>query len=172
MNLINLLIAILFSSSIAFAGETVEVSKSQPVPFDGILFDQDAAKQTVEMFRNAESFASEAETLKGLVSTKDQQILELNNQIAAMQKTNALREEALIRADERQKLQDIMDNRFIEVLAQNQKVIDEAWKAADNAQKVLEKAQNRIESLEKRQFWSMILGPLGAAIGFAFGVMR
>jgi len=44
--------------------------------------------------------------------------------------------------------------------------LERAEKAIARSETALDKAQARIESLEKRQFWLQILGPIGVVIGF------
>ena len=76
-------------------------------------------------------------------------------------------------AEERFKLQEANYEAMNRVISRQNELLDKTGALMDRQTSALSKAQERIEGLEKRQFWTMILGPIigGALIFFSGGIL-
>lgn len=95
---------------------------------------------------------------QGLVETQRSEIAAKNEHIRELIATiDQLKQEANSRALAMALSEDREKRR-----AQNEEAL---LKVLQEQRKLIEVAMNRIESLERRQFWLMILGPIGLLIG-------
>jgi len=155
------LVCSLWLSSTAVA-TTYELDQGQAAPVSGILLDQSAAVKAVEAVRDAESLAKEVVVLKQALVAKDGEIENLEAQVGQ------LRQEAADRATANA----INEDRFQrqqEIEARYRALLDEGSKLLTASNAALKRADERIESLEKRAFWTTILLPIMTFIGFLAG---
>lgn len=159
------------------AAEIWELQDGQPVPAlppgGAALFDAAAVRKAVEAVRDAEAAAAVVETQRAELAEKDRQIADLKSALQAAAGEAAKRDQAWALAEERFKLQSDNYDKLSLVIAKQNELLDKTGALMDRQTAALSKAQERIESLEKRQFWSMILGPLigGALIFFSGGIL-
>ena len=96
------------------------------------------------------------ETQRAEIAVMREQIAALREALAEATKADTARTVALALAEDR-------DQRRQEGATLLLKVLEEH-------RALLERAEKRIESLEKRQFWMAILGPIGMLLGVMLGV--
>ncbi len=127
---------------------------------NGLLLGEPEAKRLVEDLRDLKALRAIVETVKAQSAAKDRQIGELQTQVAALAEAAQKREAALAVADDR-------DKRRVESEERLLRALDVQDKALERAIKTMDRADKRIETLESRQFWMQMLGPLGLLVGYA-----
>ncbi len=131
----------------------------EPAPAAGLLFDEERSKRLVEDLRDLQTLRSVDETRKAELAAKDQQIAALEAQVKALQDAARAAELTYARMEERDKMRQEMQGELVQVLGESRKVLQDTRDS-------LKRADDRIETLEKRQFWYMLLGPIGFGIGY------
>lgn len=164
------LLLILFLSAIPAQAEVEIINKSEPVPFEGLLLDKDAAVKTAEKLKDGMADSAYIETLQAEKRLLYKEIDEFKAAIQAYKEAAEKDKEARIREDERFKVMAEMDARLAKALELNDKAIANFQKSAEMSLLALEKAQKHIEKLEKYRLIAMILGPLSFAAGLFIGV--
>lgn len=129
----------------------------------GVFLDAADAQKTAQKLRDAASEHAELELLRKALAEKDAEIaartvagMKADATIDLLRQVLAIREQQLA---DRQAL----------VLEMNG-VLLEARKSIETDQAVIARLDKRVESLEKRAFWSQILGPIGLLLGLVGGV--
>jgi hypothetical protein len=160
---------LLFCASTVVA-QPPQVLQGQPAPLDGLLFSLDYIQQTLDLLYEGENLKSQNESLKAEISVLKEQITLLKAAVQNYAAADKNREEALIRADEREKLRAEMDEKFKLALLANKEAFDNLIRSNQQAQAGLTQAQKHIQELEKQKMLSNIFGPLSLIIGIAIGV--
>lgn len=152
--------------AVALAGpayaEIWELETSASAPASGILFDEAAALRLAEEVRDGRTAAAKVEAYQVQVQALQQQIQSLQREVQERTVEGNARTVAQAIAEEREKLREKDDARVDKALAR-------AEKALQQYEKLTDKLTARVESLEQRQFWMQLLGPLGLAVGFFLG---
>ena len=141
-------------------GEVVELAPGQPAPSAGLLFDLEALTRLIEVLRDGEEAKAIAETLRAALAAKDQETTSLREAVERGKAEARAREEALIRADEREKLR-----------AESVALLKDALAEYREA---LKEAREEIRALRKQAAWDRVLGaiPLVGAVLLLFGMGR
>lgn len=173
MNWLNTVLSsicvLLFFSTVVSA-QPPQIQKGQPAPMDGLLFSLDYVQQTLDRLAESDNFKAQNESLKAEISVLKEQIALLKTAVQNYAAADKNREEALIRADEREKLRAEMDEKFKLALMANKEAFDNLIRSNQQAQEGLTQAQKHIQELEKQKMLSNIFGPLSLIIGIAIGV--
>jgi len=141
---------------------TYELDEGQAAPVSGILLDQSAAVKAVEAIRDVESLVKEVAILKQQVIAKGAEIENLEAQVGQLRQEVADRATAnAINEDRFQRQQ--------EIEARYRALLDEGGKLLMASNVALKRADERIESLEKRAFWTTVLLPITAFLAFLVG---
>jgi hypothetical protein len=141
---------------------TYEIDAGQTAPVSGILLDQSAVVKAVESVRDAESFRERVNILTQEVLSKDREIANLEAQVGQLKQEAADRATAnAINEDRFQRQQ--------EIEARYRGLLDEGGKLLAQSNLALKRADERIESLEKRAFWTTILMPITLFLGLLAG---
>jgi predicted RNase H-like nuclease (RuvC/YqgF family) len=124
-----------------------------------VILPEESAVRAAADLASARKADAIIESLKAEIEAQRRQMTELQAQVDELRAEAHAREIAMAIAEDREKRRQEDDGRVATAFARAEATIERSEKA-------LEKAQARIESLERRQFWSAILGPLGLVIGF------
>lgn len=158
-----LVVALVGAAAVPARGEIYGLGKGDPAPADGILFDETAVRRVVEELRDGRTAAAKAETLEAENRALREQIASLQREIAERAEEARKREIALAIAEDRQKRMEEYERRVAATL-------ERADRAIGQYEKLVDRLSQRVESLERRMFWTQILGVLGP-IGVAAGVL-
>lgn len=137
------LVVLLLASwaSLAGAQETQAVGAGTLAPFSGVLLPDDAAKRLVLDLERYRSQAAELETLKAALAASERESGELRKVVA---------------------IADVMVMRV-------ERAMETYDRALTKSTALMERQEKRIEQLESREKWMMILGPLGLLLGLISG---
>lgn len=127
-----------------------------------IILPEADALRLVEEIRDARAAAAIVETLKAESAAKDAQIREMQAQIAELREEARKRELAMALAEDRERRRQEDDVRV-------QGLLDRATKTIERYERLADRQERRIEALERRQFFSGLLLPLGILAGFLAG---
>lgn len=166
---LNSLCILLFFTTVVYA-QPPQIQQGQPAPLDGLLFSLDYLQQTLDLLAEGANVKAQNESLKAQVSVLQEQIVLLKAAIEKLSMSDKAREEALIRADEREKLRDEMDKKFVLALQTNNQAIENLLKTNAQAQESLTQAQKHIQELEKQRTLSQIFGTLSIILGVVVGI--
>ena len=160
--IVALILAAMVTPVWADSAEIYEVQAGQVCPVPGVLFSGPGVTHLVEDLRTARTNAAILETQTAQLQAKTQQIAELEATIRELKTQAATQDQELA-------IWKALDQRR-EVFEQRVNVLfDKADKVLTQSNQALDRANARIEQLEKRQLWMMILGPLGVLIGVVAG---
>lgn len=169
-----LLVSLVLLTPISARAEVWELQDGMPAPAPGALLDEAAVRKAVEAARDQASQAAVIETQQAELDQAKRQIEDLKAALEAANAEAAKRDHAWALAEERFKVQTDNYDRLMAVIARQNELLDKTDALMDRQSAALSKAQERIEALEKRQFWTMLLGPLigGALIFFSGGILH
>jgi len=154
--------ALLVSSFLAGLLLTTPVLGGVVLDGDVILFDSESAVKLVEDLRDGRTNAAKVEALTAENVVLQVQIDSLKRELALRIEEARKREVAVQVAEEREKLREKYD-------AQVDRTLARAESALQRYEKLIEAQAKRIESLEKRQMWMGLLGPIGILVGVFAG---
>ena len=141
-------------------GEMWELPKGAPAPADVMCFDILGSRALVEELRDGDLAKKSVLGMKDVIQAKDQQIGAMKVQINKLETEADARREAMIRADEREKLRAEQVQLLKDIIAERKSLADDLRK--DLA------AERRKSTVN-----SILSTVLGAVIGwFTFGVIH
>ncbi len=157
-------LALVVACAVSAFGETRVLKQGEPAPYDGVIFDREAARQVVEDLRDKQSFQSKNETLQSEAATLQQQVDGLTS--AAADKDRALE-----LAEQREKLRDEIETKMKNALEMGERAnalaaqaAEVSIKAAQASTAALEKMQGKLDRANSRTFWGTIGGFLAALV--------
>ena len=124
----------------------------------GLLVPAEDAVRMAEELTDARSLAAQVENLRAALAAKDEEIKKL-------QDSDRGREVALAIAEDRDKRREEAETRLL-------KALEISDRQLQRSNEMIEKALARIDKLETRQMWMMVLGPIGLGIAFLTGALR
>lgn len=147
-----------------------QIRQGETAPLDGLLFSLDYIQKALDLLAEGENMKAQNETLVAEISVLKEQVALLKTAVQNYAAADKAREEALIRADEREKLRAEMDEKFKLALLANKEAFDNLLRSNQQAQEGLTQAQKHIQELEKQKTLANIFGTLSIILGVVVGI--